>query len=54
MANKLVTYKDLSLQMDKQCGLVVGGIENEPGFVWVRWVGALSDSRESLSELMEV
>jgi hypothetical protein len=47
----IVTYKEFSLKLAGYCGIVEGVVNEQPNYVWVRWVGESSHKKESISEL---
>lgn len=48
---EIVTYKEFSRKLAGVCGIVEGLVSDQPDYVWVRWVGETSRSKESISEL---
>ena len=47
----IVTYKEFSLKLAGYCGIIEGIVQEQPDFVWVRWVGESSHRKESIAEL---
>jgi hypothetical protein len=47
----IVTYREFSLKLAGYCGVVEGTVNEQPNYVWVRWVGETSQKKEPVSEL---
>lgn len=47
----IVTYKDLRMQIAGRCGVVEELVEDQPDYVWVRWVGDLNKCKEYVHDL---
>jgi len=47
----IVTYRDLGLEIAGRCGVVEDRVEDQPDYVWVRWVGDTSKCKEYIPDL---
>ncbi len=47
----IVTYKEFSLRLDGYCGIVEGTVNDQPNYVWVRWVGDTQKRKEYIPDL---
>jgi hypothetical protein len=47
----IVTYRDLKLEITGRCGVVEGLVEDQPDYVWVRWIGDTSRCKEYIPDL---
>jgi hypothetical protein len=47
----IVTYRDLRLEIAGHCGVVEDRVEDQPDYVWVRWVGDTSKCKEYIPDL---
>lgn len=47
----IVTYKEFSLRLDGHCGIVEGEVNDQPNYVWVRWVGDTQQRKEYIPDL---
>jgi hypothetical protein len=50
----MVTYKEGCRKLDGICGIVEGIVQDKPDYVWVRWIGNITQSEESILDLEEV
>ena len=50
----IVTYRDLKLEITGRCGVVEGRVEDQPDYVWVRWVGDTSKCKEYIPDLKAI
>ena len=50
----IVTYRDLRLEITGRCGVVEGRVEDQPDYVWVRWVGDTSKCKEYVPDLKAI
>ncbi len=50
----IVTYRDLKLEIAGRCGVVEGRVEDQPDYVWVRWVGDTSKCKEYIPDLKAI
>ena len=50
----IVTYRDLKLEIAGRCGVVEGLVEDQPNYVWVRWVGDTSRCKEYIPDLKAI
>ena len=48
---EMVTYKEFSRKQAGLCGIVEGLVNDQPEYVWVRWVGETTRKKENISEL---
>ena len=49
--NAIVTYKEYSRKSYGSCGIVESVITDQPGYVWVRWVGEITSRKEFIENL---
>lgn len=47
----IVTYRDIRLEMAGHCGVVEGVVDDQPDYVWVRWIGDLAKCKEYVADL---
>lgn len=47
----IVTYRDLRLEITGRCGVVEGVVDDQPDYVWVRWIGDMSKCKECIHDL---
>ena len=47
----IVTYRDIRFEMAGHCGVVEGLVDDQPDYVWVRWIGDLSKCKEYIPDL---
>lgn len=48
---EIVMYKDFEHQLFGHCGVVEDVVHDEPGYVWVRWVGETTRQKENVANL---
>ena len=47
----IVTYRDIRFEMAGHCGVVEGSVDDQPDYVWVRWIGDISRCKEYVPDL---
>ena len=50
----IVTYRDLRWEIDGRCGVVEGVVDDQPDYVWVRWLGDSSKCKERIHDLKAI
>lgn len=52
--DQMVIPRNIARFMTCGCGLVEGLDENNPDYIWVRWVGESEKRKEHIAELLEI
>jgi hypothetical protein len=50
----IVIYRDPRLEIAGRCGVVEGRVDDQPDYVWVRWIGDTSTRKESIHDLKAI
>lgn len=52
--DQMVIHRDIARFLICGCGLVEALDENNPDYIWVRWVGDPEKRKEHIQELLEI